>query len=128
MRYAANLDRWSQCLLIPGRYHDDDGWVIGDGIIEGMQGDIQRAVSIKAIREAAARIPQVGLRPVEDVEALTADGLRLQAELDRANARVAELEAKFERIQGLSKDGFKVQRQQGRPPQREAHKREAVKT
>ena len=116
MRYAADLDRWSQCLLIPGRYHDDDGFIVGDGVIEGLTGDIQRAISIKAIREAAHRFEQVGLVDRDEL-ALVQDDLALtRSQLEQVEAERDELQAKLDRVQGLARDGFKVQRQQGRPP------------
>lgn len=120
MYFAKKLDRFSACLLIPGRTTDSRGFVVGDGMIEGLRGDVTPAVSIEAIRNAASRIEQIGLVDVGALELAQEHLAATEALLDQANARVAELEANQERIIGLRKAGFHVQKQAGRPKAKEA--------
>jgi hypothetical protein len=115
MYHTPKLDRFSQCLLIPGRVADARGFIVGDGVIQGMKGDITPAISIEAIRNAAVKYEQVGLvdrAVLDEVKAELAGALAqaavLRAELDR-------LEAVQEHISGLRKAGFQVSKVKGRP-------------
>lgn len=120
MYYAPKLDRFSSCLLIPGRVSDDRGFVVGDGIIQGLLGDITPAISIAAIRNAASKMPQIGLvdqadydKAMAEVEAAREEVVRLQAEND-------QLRATQEHISGLKRAGFQVSKIKGRPAKQEA--------
>lgn len=116
MRFVDRLDRYSQDLMIPGRYSDPDGFVMGDGYIPGLSGNLPRAVSIGFMREAARRIPQVGLVNRGALEDAVVEIKRERERAEQAEAKLAEAEAKLDRVNGFAKDGFKVVRQQGRPP------------
>lgn len=122
MHFVPKLDRFSQDLMLPGNVHDNDGWVHNGTIDLQANQNAARAVSIKFMREAARRIPEVGLVERSELELAiqrAEDAERLLAESNRA---LETAEAKLDRIQGLARDGFRVQRQLGRPPvKKEAH-------
>lgn len=110
MYHTPKLDRWSQCLLIPGRTADDRGFIVGDGVIEGLSGPITPSVSVAAIRNAASKFPAVGLVDVGELQdaldALEATRIKLAA----AEAEVEKLQGKLDSIVGLRKDGFVLRR------------------
>lgn len=116
MHFANRLDRFSHCVLVPYVTADPDGFVIFDGFIEGLGGPEPRAASVKAIREAARRIPQLGLVERGSLELAQQRTENLEQMLAEANAALETAEAKLDRVNGFAKDGYKVVRQQGRPP------------
>lgn len=116
MHFQPKLDRFSQDLLLPGRLTDNRGWIVGDGFIEGLQGPIQRAVGVETIRQIAFRYPEeTGLTDVELANQQAIEIEVLEATVEELRAQIEQLEARQERISGLARDGFKVQKVQGRP-------------
>lgn len=115
MRYTPKIDRFSSDLLIPGRTVDPRGFIVGDGVIEGLRGDIAPAVSIEAMRQAAQRYEQVGLVDRESFDQLADELEAAKAQVERLEAENERLEAIQERIAGLRRDGFTVQKIAGRP-------------
>lgn len=120
MRWVPRIDRFSSDLLIPGRTTDANGFILGDGVIEGLHGDIVPAVSVEAFRQAARRYEQVGLVPREDYEGIRADLRYAEEVIARLQAENDQLRATQEHIAGLRKAGFTVQKKTGRPPREEA--------
>ena len=116
MQFQPKIDRFSADLLIPGKTTDERGWIVGDGVIEGMQGPIQRTVSIDAIRQAAARYEQVGLVDVGDYHAALAEAEAAREEVLRLQEENEALQTKLDAIVGLRREGFVIQKRQGRPP------------
>lgn len=108
-------DRFSQDVIVPGRVTDPNGFVTLHRSLDGLHGPIQVYFSVTGLRQIAEKHPQVGLVSRDEAAAETARANTLQAELDQANARIAELEANAERIAGFARDGFKVQKVVGRP-------------
>lgn len=108
-------DRFSQDVIVPGRVTDPNGFVTLHRSLDGLHGPIQVYFSVTGLRQIAEKHPQVGLVPADDVRRLHLENDALRAELDQANARIAELEANAERIAGFARDGFKVQKVVGRP-------------
>lgn len=115
MRFVERLDRFSQDLMIPGNTHDDVGFVHAGTIDLQANPQAARAVSIKFIREAARRIPEIGLVSVTALLDEEANSAELRAELDQARAALAEAEAQLARINGIvrSDKGLKIVRAQG---------------
>lgn len=115
MYYTPKLDRFSSCLLIPGRVADDRGFIVGDGVIEGLRGDITPAISVEAIRNAAARYDQVGLVDREKLVESEGREAGLRAQLAELQAENEQLRTIQEHISGLRKAGFQVSKIKGRP-------------
>lgn len=106
------------CILLPGRRNDDRGFIDAGMTLDGIRGDLNVYISAEGVRQAAQRFPQLGLVDDERLRVAEAERDELASEVDRLTHVVADFEAKFERINGLQKDGFKVVRQQGRPPKK----------
>lgn len=115
MYLAPKLDRFSACLLIPGRVSDERGFIIGDGRIEGLRGDITPAISIEAIRNAAARYEQVGLVDRDELTGTIAALVAMTEDRDRLQAENDQLRESQEHIAGLRRAGFQVSKIKGRP-------------
>lgn len=120
MAFVSKPDRFSSDVIIPGRTSDPDGFVTLHRELEGAQGPIKVYFSVAGLRQIAAAHPQVGLVSAGHAKDVEDELYRLQDELDRAQTRIAELEGRQERIAGFARDGFRVQKVQGRPPAKEA--------
>lgn len=102
----------------PARRHDDRGVVLGSPL-DGAQ-NYSPWIGLTTVRELALEFqPVVGLVPKEDLDGAWELILGLKNKVLELEARNAELEANQERIAGLARAGFKVQKIQGRPPKRE---------
>lgn len=123
MQYQPKIDRFSADILIPGRRVDDRGWIVGDGVIEGLNGPLMRTVSIESIRQAAFRYDQVGLVDAEDYATAQREADEAREEVQRLRDEVEALHTKLDAIVGLRREGFVIQKRQGRPP---AKKQEAT--
>lgn len=110
MYHTPKLDRWSQCLLIPGRTADDRGFIVGDGVIEGLGGPITPSVSVAAIRNAASKFPSVGLVDADELALAKEHLANTEALLAEANAEIERLQGKLDSIVGLRKEGFVLRR------------------
>lgn len=115
MPFVAKPDRFSQDIIVPGRVTDPHGFVTEHREIDGLNGPIKVYFSVTGLRRLAERYPQVGLVPADRLKDVEDELHRLQDELEQTRDRALELEARTERIAGLSKDGFKVQKVMGRP-------------
>ena len=116
MQYQPKVDRFSSDLLIPGKLTDERGWIVGDGVIEGLNGPIMRTVSIESIRQAAARYDQVGLVDAEDYALAQAEAEAAREEVQALREENEALQTKLDAIVGLRREGFVIQKRQGRPP------------
>jgi hypothetical protein len=117
MAFVRKPDRHSSCVIIPGRTADPHGFVTEHRELDGIGGPIKVYFSVSGLRQLAERHPQVGLVPAHKLEDAHRRIEQLEAELDNLRDRAAELEAQQERIAGIVKDGFKVQKMMGRPKQ-----------
>lgn len=115
MQFMPKIDRFSHDLIAPHIVSDPVGWIVADGVIEGLHGTITPAISVRMIREAALKYPQIGLVDLKVQEDTMAMLQRADAALAEANARIEELEATAERFAGLAREGYKVVKVQGRP-------------
>lgn len=113
--FVTKPDRFSSDIIIPGRVADPVGFVTENRVVEGLTGPITIYFSVTGLRNLAGRYEQIGLVPREDYARVEQEADEAREEIQRLRARLEELEAKQERIIGLSKDGFKVQKQMGRP-------------
>lgn len=107
---APNFD-----VFAPARRRDNRGVIIGAPLDGGQS--YTPWIGLSTVRELALKhADRVGLVEVERLEDAEEAFRRAQREVKRLNDRVAELEAKQNRIAGLVADGFKVQKVMGRPP------------
>jgi hypothetical protein len=106
---APNYDVFS-----PARRSDERGIIVGNQL-DGGQSYLPW-IGLSTIR-------QLGLKYAEKTGLADADALldaqneitRLRGELGRAEARANDLDAQLNRIGGLAREGFKVQKIMGRP-------------
>lgn len=117
MPFARELGRYGYEAILE-KLHDDNGYVQLNREIDLPTGVRPLYLSISLLRQLAARIPEIGLVPTEKLYAAQREIDQLRFERDQLLAERDDLAAKHERILGVSKDGFKIQRQQGRPPQK----------
>jgi hypothetical protein len=117
--FVSKPDRFSSDIIMPGRVHDDDGFITENRVIEGLTGPITIYFSVAGLRQLAARYPQLELVRTSDAMAALDEAEALREEVQRLQARVEELEANEERIIGLRKAGFTVQRKMGAPKKKE---------
>lgn len=111
------FDHPGQCAILPGRMHDDNGGVQLDGVYDGVQGDIRLWLSYAGLQKIVAQFgDRLNMATKEELDDLRAAFITLQAQHDQEVARANAAEAKLARINGVAKDGFKIQRQQGRMP------------
>lgn len=122
MLFVPKLDRFSSDLFVPGRFSDPVGFIVGDGVIEGLHGDITPAISVTAVRQAALRYEQLGLVDAEDYANAQAEAEAAREEVHRLQAENEKLNDKLDGIVGLRREGFVIQKRQGRPPKKEAAK------
>ena len=115
MPFARKPDRYSSCIIVPGRVSDPDGFITEQREIDGINGPIKIYFSIGGLRQMAEKYPEIGLVRRDSALAAVRRAKRLEAELTAANDRVAELEAQQERVAGFVRDGYKVQKVMGRP-------------
>jgi len=101
-------------VFTPARRSDARGVVLG-APLDGAQA-YTPWIGLSTVRELALKhADRVGLVERERLELALDERNDARAQLIQAQNRIAELEAKNERIAGLVSDGFKVQRIQGRP-------------
>lgn len=115
MAFVRKPDRFSSCVIVPGRVSDPHGFVTDHRELDGINGPIKVYFSVTGLRQIADKHPQVGLVRVEKLDDARAEAERLAEELEAAQDRITELEAAHDRIAGFVKDGFKVQKVMGRP-------------
>jgi DNA-binding ferritin-like protein len=113
--FVRKPDRFSSCVIVPGRTSDPEGFVTEHRELDGISGPIKVYFSVTGLRLLAERYPQVGLVPAEKLDAAKQRIEQLEADLDNIRERAAELETQQERIAGIVKEGFKVQKVMGRP-------------
>lgn len=116
MRFAKNLDRFSQDLMLQGNTTDPDGFVVGDGTISTLNGEIPRAVSIKFLREAARRVPELRLIDRDEYDGVVDLLADAEGERDEARRQRDELQETLDRITGLTREGFDIQKRRGPTP------------
>lgn len=123
MPRVPELPRFSNpghCIMFPGRRRDERGFYLFETVIDGPNGDVQVGISGEGLRTIALRHGvQFGIALREDLNDAVEVIDKLRAERDALQARVDELESQQERITGLVRDGFQVQRRVGRPPKKE---------
>lgn len=106
---APNYDVFS-----PARRSDARGVVLGAPLDGG--NNYVPWIGLSTIRELALKhADKVGLVDEEEFRTVALEFDRTRVELRQAKERIAELEARQDRISGLAADGFKVTRIQGRP-------------
>jgi hypothetical protein len=106
---APNFDLFS-----PARRSDPLGVILGAPLDGGQS--YTPWIGLSTVREIALKhADKVGLVPVERLDDAEDEIGRWQNAAEQAQARVAELEATQDRIAGLARDGFKVQKVMGRP-------------
>jgi outer membrane protein TolC len=119
MRFAEQLSRYG-IEVVMDKLHDDNGYINLLREVETVQGSRPAYLSISLLRQAAARIPQVGLSPTTDLELAREHVENAEAMIAQLQDELARLEAKLDNINGLVKHDFKIVRQQGRPPKKVA--------
>ena len=115
MRYVAKMDRFGREISV-NKLTDEEGYLHVAQDFDTLTGRQNLYLSLSVLLQEVARGNVPGLALAERVDELEDGTVDLQDQLERAVARANEAEAKLGRIQGLSKDGFRVTRQQGRPP------------
>lgn len=109
--------------IITHRPYDENGGVLLDGMLDGVRGDIRLWVSYAGGQLLVERMGErMNLAKRDHLLAAKDAATALQQRLDQVEAERDEALAKLSRIQGVAKDGFKVQRQQGRPPMKQVTK------
>ena len=103
------------CVMIPGRTSDEVGFVDTTTELDGISGPIHIYLSATGLRRAAQQFKQLRLVDAGKLESVEAQLAEVLAQRDAAVERVDELEAIQDRIAGLKKAGFTVQKVQGRP-------------
>lgn len=113
------FDEPGSCIVLPGRTHDVNGGVQLDGVYDGVRGDMRLWISYAGLQRIVEQLgPRLNLAKREDLEDAQANLENVARALDAERKRADAAEAKLERINGVSKDGFKIVRQQGRPAQK----------
>lgn len=113
------FDEPGQCIVLPGRIHDENGGVQLDGVYDGLRGDMRLWISYAGLQRIVDQFgDRLNLAKREALREAEVEAAGLRAELAMQTERAEAAEAKLERINGVAKDGFKVSRQQGRPPQK----------
>lgn len=102
------------CVILPGRHHDELGFVDTTTELEGLRGPLRIYLSVTGLRQLAARLPQVGLVPVLDYERALAEAEAAREEVARLRADLDAAEGQLERINGLARSGFDISRAQRR--------------
>lgn len=122
MPYSAELSPFnapSHDVFAPARRSDALGVVLGTPL-DGGQSYVPW-IGVSTIRELALKhADKTKLVPVEILEHVREQLLATASQLAEANKRLEELEASQERISGLVKDGYKVQKVMGRPKEAKA--------
>lgn len=117
---AAEMPRFSvpgHCLMFPGRRRDPRGFFMFDTVLDGPTGDMHVGISAEGLRTIADRHgARLGIARVEELEAARTHESEMADRLATAEAELAELRDFKEKVVGLTADGFKIQRRQGRPP------------
>lgn len=109
-------DSPGECIVIAGRHHDPEGGIQLDGILPGARGDMRLWMSYAGLQSIVRRFgKELNLATKSEVDLAKQARADSEAQLAQARDLIIELEAKLERINGVTKDGFKIVRQQGRP-------------
>lgn len=117
MLYARKPMPYSEpghCLILPGKRSDEDGGIQLQTQLEGIRGPIVGWLSFTGLRQIAAKHESLGLVPRAERDEAVERAEVAEGKLADAEARIAELEADQERIVGLRRAGFTVQKTQPR--------------
>lgn len=105
-------------LFSPARRGDERGIILG-APLDGAQA-YTPWIGLSTVRELALKHPdRVGLVEKERLDAAVTLALELKDKVLELEAERDELRTNLERVAGLSKAGFKVQRVMGRPKKKE---------
>lgn len=115
VRFAEKMDRFGRELSV-NKQTDQSGYLLVSQDFDTLTGRQNLWLSVSMLRQWAARIPQLELAPQDELDSAREANSQLTAALAQEKARADEAEGKLARITGLSKDGYKVTRLQGRPP------------
>lgn len=115
MPFVSKPGRFDTDSIIPGRTSDPDGFVTENHEYETPWGPRVHHFSVAGLRQIADRYPQVGLVRAEAEQDAVRVAIRYKEEAEALRAERDELQAKLDRISGLTVDGFKVTKVQGRP-------------
>lgn len=118
MPIVAKPDRFSSCIIIPGRMSDPDGFVTEHREIDGLMGPVKVYFSVAGLRQLAQRYPKVGLVPRDELIRAREYAERMDAQLEQANARIAELEAFKASVAGVTREDYQIRRPIGRPKEK----------
>lgn len=115
MPFVDKPDRFSSDAIVPGRTSDPNGFVTEHTVIEGITGPVILYFSVSGIRQLAARYPQIALVPKSELDNMVARYGEVVSALDQVKAERDELREAHDRIAGLRRDGFTVQKKAGAP-------------
>lgn len=115
------FDHPGQCVIIPGRVHDPNGGVLLDTTLDGAHGDIRLWLSYAGLQKIVDQFGgSLNLAHKDSLDLAYKKIADLEFMLAESNAALEAAEGKLERINGVSRDGFKIVRQQGRPAKKVA--------
>ncbi len=119
MLFASKPPAYSEpghCLILPAKRSDPEGGVQLQTQIEGLRGPLTLWLSYTGLRQLAEKHPRLGLVPREKLAKAEEERDLLETLLAASEAKVEQLEADAERIIGLRRAGYVVQKANGRPP------------
>lgn len=122
MRFADRPQRFSQpgsCVVLPGRVVDERGGVQLDTEIEGLHGTVNLWISYEGLHAIARKLPELNLIEADQQEAKLQTSLdenaALKAQVEQLQGELAEANEHLDRIAGLRRAGFTIQRKSGAP-------------
>lgn len=122
MRFADRPQRFSQpgsCIVLPGRVVDEKGGVLLDTEIEGLHGTVNLWISYEGIHAIARKIPELNLSEADQADAKLQTSLdenaALKAQVEQLQGELADTKAHLDRIAGLRRAGFTIQKKSGAP-------------
>lgn len=123
MSAIRELPRFSvpgSCIMFPGRRRDERGFYMFDQVLDGAKGDIVVGISGEGLRTIAEKHGErFGIIKREKYDEAVTLSLELKNMIQEQEAELEELRAFKERVSGLTADGFKIVRRQGRLPKKE---------
>lgn len=118
MPFVAKPDRFSSCIIIPGRMADPDGFVTEHREIDGLMGPIKVYFSVAGLRQLAQRYPKVGLVPRNALDSALATIAAGQQQVAAMQERIDELEAFKASVAGVTREDYQIRRPIGRPKEK----------
>lgn len=117
MEFVSKMDRFGREVTV-NKQTDQEGYLLLAHDFDTLNGRQNLYISVSMLRQLAGRNPQLGLSPTDELESARDANAQLAHALAQEKARADEAEGKLDRVNGMAKAGYKVVRQQGRPPQK----------